>query len=173
MTEEFLYTVELEEEVTDLEMQEEEVIELEIGETIDLSYVSISAERLTTDDGVKITMTTAEGKVAFVLYDGKQGERGPQGFDGAQGLPGRDGRDGIPGTKGDPGPAGAPGANGQSAYSLACEYGFEGTPEEWLESLRGEEYELTQEDLEMIIAEILAAENTLVEAYPIAEGALF
>lgn len=170
MADELIYTAELEEEVTDLEAVEEEVIELEIGEAVDLSYVSISAERLATDDGAKITMTTAEGRVAFVLYDGKQGERGPQGYDGAQGLPGRDGRDGQAGAQGEQGPAGADGQPGQSAYALAVEYGFVGTPEEWLESLRGEEYELTQEDLDKITDEVLRAENLLVEAYPVAEG---
>lgn len=181
MSEDILYTAELEEEITDLETVEEEVIELEIGETIDLAYVSVTAERLQTDDGAKITMTTAEGKTAFILYDGKQGEkgdpgeRGVDGQPGQQGLPGRDGKDGRDGVDGQPGqqgPAGPAGEPGQSAYQMALEYGFEGTPLEWLESLRGEEYELTQEDLDYIIDEVLAAENTLVEAYPVAEGVL-
>ena len=32
---------------------------------------------------------------------------------------------------------GAPGEEGKSAYEIACEYGFEGTEAEWLESLKG------------------------------------
>lgn len=33
---------------------------------------------------------------------------------------------------------GGTGADGKSAYEIACDYGFEGTEEEWLESLKGE-----------------------------------
>lgn len=35
-------------------------------------------------------------------------------------------------------PSGEPGADGKSAYEIAVEHGFEGTEEEWLESLKGE-----------------------------------
>ena len=34
-------------------------------------------------------------------------------------------------------PGASGGANGKSAYEIAVEYGFEGTEEEWLESLKG------------------------------------
>lgn len=37
-----------------------------------------------------------------------------------------------------PGGSSGTGANGKSAYELAVEYGFEGTEEEWLESLKGD-----------------------------------
>ena len=39
-----------------------------------------------------------------------------------------------------PGPAGESGADGKSAYQSAVEKGFEGTEEEWLESLKGEKF---------------------------------
>ena len=39
---------------------------------------------------------------------------------------------------GEAGEPGADGADGKSAYELAVENGFEGTLEEWLESLKGE-----------------------------------
>lgn len=42
------------------------------------------------------------------------------------------------GEAGEPGADGADGADGKSAYELAVENGFEGTLEEWLESLKGE-----------------------------------
>lgn len=35
-------------------------------------------------------------------------------------------------------PSGEPGADGKSAYEIAVEHGFEGTEEEWLDSLKGE-----------------------------------
>lgn len=46
----------------------------------------------------------------------------------------------IPGPEGEPGPQGPPGINGQngkSAYEIVVENGFEGTEQEWLESLKG------------------------------------
>ncbi len=53
------------------------------------------------------------------------GPAGPKGDAGADGLNGADGKDGKDG------------AAGKSAYELAVEAGFEGTLEEWLESLHG------------------------------------
>lgn len=44
--------------------------------------------------------------------------------------------------------------NGKSAYQLACEQGFEGTEEEWLASLNGDAYILTEDD-KSDIAEIV------------------
>ena len=41
-------------------------------------------------------------------------------------------------VKGPQGATGATGATGKSAYDIAVEYGFEGTEEEWLASLKGE-----------------------------------
>ncbi len=41
-------------------------------------------------------------------------------------------------VKGPQGATGATGATGKSAYEIAVEYGFEGTEEEWLASLKGE-----------------------------------
>lgn len=172
MVEKMQFISEIEDEELNLDVTGDEVIELEIGETIDLSYVTVSAERTQTNDGAKITISDGVNQKSVIIYDGKQGERGEKGdpgADGQQGLPGRDGRDGQPGQQGNPGEKGADGQPGQSAYALAVEYGFEGTPLEWIQSLKGERYELTPEDLEYIIDEVLAAENTLVEAYPVAE----
>ena len=43
----------------------------------------------------------------------------------------------------------------RSAYQIAVNHGFEGTEEEWLESLKGEPYELTQSDVNLIREEVL------------------
>ena len=51
--------------------------------------------------------------------EGPQGPEGPEGPRGQRGLPGNDGADGL------------------SAYEIAQDYGFEGTEEEWLNSLKG------------------------------------
>ena len=57
------------------------------------------------------------------------------------------------------------GANGLSAYEIALEHGFEGTEEEWLESLHGEDGHTpekgvdyyTEEDKTEIVNDVLAA----------------
>lgn len=55
--------------------------------------------------------------------------------------PGEDGGgDGVPGPPGPPGPVGPPGpagTAGKSAFEIAVEHGFEGTPQDWLASLQG------------------------------------
>ena len=52
-------------------------------------------------------------------------------------LDGVNGLDGLPGVNGTDGTNGADGLDGRSAYDLAVEAGFEGTLEEWLDSLQG------------------------------------
>lgn len=42
----------------------------------------------------------------------------------------------IKGDAGSPGPLGPPGLPGASAYEIALENGFDGTEQEWLESLK-------------------------------------
>ena len=59
---------------------------------------------------------------------GFQGAQGSQGIQGIQGLSGL-GTQGVQGPQGPPGP---------SAYEVAVADGFEGSPEDWLESLIGE-----------------------------------
>lgn len=60
------------------------------------------------------------------------------------------------------GGGGGTGANGKSAYELALEHGFEGTEEEWLASLKGEDgadgkdYVLTDGDKEEIAQKAIA-----------------
>ena len=54
------------------------------------------------------------------------------------------------------------GADGLSAYEIAVKNGFEGTEEEWLESLKGEtpvkgEDYFTDEDIQEIVSEVLEA----------------
>ena len=41
------------------------------------------------------------------------------------------------GTQGTAGPKGDKGADGLSAYQIACNHGFTGTEQEWLDSLKG------------------------------------
>jgi len=64
--------------------------------------------------------------------DGKDGATGPAGKDGA------DGKDGATGPAGKDGADGKDGAAGKSAYQIAVANGFDGTEEQWLESLKGE-----------------------------------
>ena len=82
---------------------------------------------------------------------GPQGEQGPQGPQGEVGPMGPEGPMGPQGEKGEPfryedfTPEQLEdlvkniesGADGKSAYEIAKEFGFEGSEEEWLESLRG------------------------------------
>ena len=55
------------------------------------------------------------------------------------------------------------GADGASAYQVAVNNGFEGTVTEWLASLQGEDYVLTDEDkaeiAELVLASLPAAEE--------------
>lgn len=46
---------------------------------------------------------------------------------------------------------------GKSAYEIAVDNGFVGTEQEWLESLRGPAYVLTEEDINTIVQAVLAA----------------
>ena len=55
------------------------------------------------------------------------------------------------------------GEDGKSAYEIAVLYGFEGTEEEWLESLA---YKLNDEDVQMLV-------NAVLDAMPRAEEVLF
>lgn len=48
------------------------------------------------------------------------------------------------------------GANGMSAYEIAVSKGFEGTIDEWLASLKGDNYILTEEDKEEIKQSVIA-----------------
>jgi hypothetical protein len=65
---------------------------------------------------------------------GLQGEQGPAGADST--VPGPQGPQGERGEKGDPGDPGPP---GKSAYERAVDLGFEGSEQEWLDSLVGPE----------------------------------
>lgn len=49
------------------------------------------------------------------------------------------------------------GTDGRSAYEIAVANGFEGTEEEWLESLKTPPYELTDADKQAIVSDVLAA----------------
>lgn len=108
----------------------------------------------------------AQGARGFAGLDGEDGKDGKDGAKGEKGDPGEDGADGLsggpgatgatgqpgeagkPGEPGQTGPSGPPGpsgkdgtngVDGRSAYALAVEHGFEGTEDEWLESLQGDQ----------------------------------
>ena len=99
---------------------------------------------------------------------GAQGPQGEPGADGKDGLPGENGADGFSpsakveqtsdgavititdatgtttaivknGKDGADGQGGVVGADGKSAYDIAVDNGFEGTEDEWLESLKGKD----------------------------------
>ena len=69
--------------------------------------------------------------------NGKDGVNGTNGKDGVNGTNGKDGQDGKDGKDGKDGVDGKDGQNGLSAYEIAQKYGFTGTEEEWLASLKG------------------------------------
>lgn len=71
------------------------------------------------------------GKDGINGVDGKDGTNGRDDVDGKNGTDEKDGRDGIDGQNG------IDGENGLSAYKLAVQEGFDGTPAEWLSSLKG------------------------------------
>jgi hypothetical protein len=81
--------------------------------------------------------TGAQGIQGIQGPTGATGAQGPVGATGAQGIQGIPGVDGIDGQNGADGADGADGDDGISAYQVALNEGFVGTPEEWLESLIG------------------------------------
>lgn len=66
-----------------------------------------------------------------------KGEKGDPGPIGPPGPQGPEGPPGPQGPAGPHGPQGPKGDRGKSAYEIAVDYGFIGTEEEWLESLKG------------------------------------
>lgn len=92
----------------------------------------------------KLTFSLYDGSEKAVVFEVPEGEAGPAG------------------PQGKTGPAGPQGA---SAYEVAVENGFEGTEEEWLESLegipgvtpvKGIDY-FTEEDKAEMVADVLAS----------------
>ena len=72
--------------------------------------------------------------------DGIDGIDGRDGLDGINGLDGKDGCDAVDGADGIDGIDGIDGygLDGKDAYELAVENGFDGTLQDWLDSLKGE-----------------------------------
>ena len=100
----------------------------QVADKVNASYVdnAIAAIELTPgpkgDKGDAFTYDdfTPDQLAALKGADGKDGQNGKDGVDGQNGVDGTDGVD------------------GKSAFAIAKEKGFEGTEEEWLESLKGE-----------------------------------
>ena len=85
--------------------------------------------RVTTISGGNWTFGEAAGPIInAVELTGFKGDRGLRGFTGDQGPQGEQGPAGIDG---------AAGQDGASAYEIAVDNGFEGTEQEWLDSLGG------------------------------------
>jgi len=78
-----------------------------------------------------------EGAAGVEGPEGPIGPKGCPGPEGPMGPVGDTGPTGPPGPPGPTGPKGDSGVNGKSAYEVAVENGFEGSEEEWLESLVG------------------------------------
>lgn len=74
-----------------------------------------------TDTDYRLDITTANGSFTTPNLKGDPGEKGEPGENGADG---QDGKEGLPG------------ADGKSAYDIAVEHGFEGTEQEWLDSMK-------------------------------------
>lgn len=94
--------------------------------TVEIGTVSVGQEASVTNSG-----NQSAAVLNFVIPKGEKGERG---------LPGQAGTDGRPGEKGE---------NGLSAYDIAVKNGFQGSEQEWLQSLKkpagNEAYALLQE----------------------------
>ncbi len=92
------------------------------GETheIDISLTETLTGIIDNEDGT-ISYFDEEGEETIINY-GQEGEQGPVGPPGAAGQDGTDGQDGL---------------DGKSAYELAVENGFNGSEQDWLDSLEG------------------------------------
>lgn len=69
---------------------------------------------------------------------GDQGLQGIQGEQGIQGIQGERGADGAKGDQGERGLTGERGADGADAYQVAVRNGYQGSEQDWLNSLKGE-----------------------------------
>lgn len=93
---------------------------------------------------------------------GPQGQRGPQGVkgdtgeQGSEGPRGIQGEQGLRGEQGPIGPQGIKGNDGSSAYQIAKEYGYNGTEQEWLDSLK---LSATNQQIEDIKSQIVNSIN--------------
>ena len=97
--------------------------------------LSQSNQTLAANFGVsKQTMAASFGDITYIKGD--------------PGKDGKDGRDGV---------------DGKSAYQIAVDNGFEGTEDEWLASLQGDDYIITEEDVQEIAAQA-AADIAYVQA---------
>lgn len=115
-------------------------------------------------DGYTAQSQTATPKLTITGDKGDKGEKGDKGDTGLQGIQGLQGPKGDTGLKGDKGEKGdkgdtgekglkgdkgdqgergfhgydgSDGVDGRSAYQVAVAYGFTGTEQEWLDSLKG------------------------------------
>lgn len=101
------------------------------------------------DGGHRITITDVDGEQSFDVMDGKNGIDGSDGDDGFSPIVNVTEIDGghritIVDVNGEQsfdvlnGQNGENGTDGKSAYQISVDNGFEGTEEEWLESLKGQ-----------------------------------
>ena len=96
----------------------------------------------------KADVTYVDNAIAAIeLIPGPKGDKGdaftyddftPEQLAALKGADGKDGQNGKDGADGQNGVDGKDGVDGKSAFDIAKEKGFEGTEEEWLESLKGE-----------------------------------
>lgn len=85
-------------------------------------------EKVNDDDTYILEITTKDDSFETPNLRGKDGANGKDGRDGADGINGKDGTDGVDGQ------------DGKSAYQIAVDLGFEGSEQEWLDSLKSKEY---------------------------------
>ena len=76
--------------------------------------------------------------------------KGPKGDMGIRGPQGEPGIQGTIGPQGEPGVQGEQGVEGKSAYQVACDNGFDGTEEEWLNDLRSYTRKIITNDGEVL-----------------------
>ncbi len=80
-----------------------------------------------TDDKYILEITNKDGKIETPNLKGRDGTNG---------------KDGVQGIQGEKGEKGDTGQDGKSAYEIAVDLGFEGTEQEWLDSLKSEETDI-------------------------------
>lgn len=114
-----------------------------------MTYSTLSGYPALQNDGVTVT----DRNNNLYVYDGsKWNDAGPiaivEGPQGVPGPPGTHGINGNQGQKGQTGDQGPQGKDGKSAYEIATDNGFQGTEQEWLDSLKDDDSRIEDDDID-------------------------
>lgn len=127
-----------------------------------IENMSVSAEKLSTDDEAFVDKTVNEG-VVNLHFGLPKGNTGDSGVHVGETAPTDSKKNVWINPKGSGSATARAGiVTGKNAYEIALENGFEGTVEDWLNSLKGADYVLTPED-KAEIADLIKSANPIVE----------